>query len=161
MAVDLCCMGEISAPPPEAGEVEVLAQAALEALGRPEAELSVVLTDDATIQRLNRDYRGIDSPTDVLSFAQQEAVVPDQAVLGDLIISLTTAQRQADERGHLLSAEVRILLVHGLLHLFGHDHQTDEERGRMVEAEQALLAALPHGAEAPTNTGLVSREGDS
>ena len=132
------------------------AQAALMARDLSQAELSIVLTDDATIQQLNRDYRGIDKPTDVLSFAQQEAEGPASDVLGDLIISLQTAQRQADERGHSLATEVRILLVHGLLHLLGYDHETPQERAEMSQAEHALLSALPEGPEGPTTTGLVS-----
>ena len=156
MPVDLCCLGGIDAPPAEAGPILSDAEQALAARELADAELSVVLTDDVTIQQLNRDYRGLDTPTDVLSFAQQEADSPNAAVLGDLIISLQTAQRQADERGHSLATEVRILLVHGLLHLLGYDHQTDAERAEMASAEQALLLALPPGPEGPTSTGLVS-----
>ena len=132
------------------------AEAALEARDLSSAELSVVLTDDATIQQLHRDYRRMDQPTDVLSFEQQEAEGPSADVLGDLIISLQTAQRQADERGHSLATEVRILLVHGLLHLLGFDHTTDQQRAEMSLAETALLAALPEGPEGPKTTGLVS-----
>lgn len=156
MPVDLCCMGGIDQPPAEAGPVEADALAALVQRGLEDSELSVVLTDDETIQQLNRDYRGIDKPTDVLSFAQQEAEGPNLGILGDVIISLPTAQRQADERGHPLAVEVRILLVHGLLHLLGFDHEDDEERQEMAAAEQVLLAALPVGPQGPTTTGLVS-----
>jgi len=149
-------MGGIDQPPAEAGPVEADALAALVQRGLEDSELSVVLTDDETIQQLNRDYRGIDKPTDVLSFAQQEAEGPNLGILGDVIISLPTAQRQADERGHPLAVEVRILLVHGLLHLLGFDHEDDEERQEMAAAEQVLLAALPVGPQGPTTTGLVS-----
>jgi len=154
--VDLCCLGGITSPPEEAGPVQADAEAALAARDLAQGELSVVLTDDATIQQLNREYRGIDTPTDVLSFAQQEAEGPSGEVLGDVIISLPTAQRQADERGHSLAAEVRILMVHGLLHLLGYDHLTPVDSAKMAAAEQALLAALPPGPEGPTTTGLVS-----
>ncbi len=156
MPVDLCCLGAICEPPPEAGPVQADAEAALAVRDLQDMELSLVLTDDQTIQQLNRDYRGMDKPTDVLSFAQQEADGPASGVLGDLIISLETAQRQADERDHSLAAEVRILMVHGLLHLLGYDHIAPEERAQMAQAEQALLAALPPGPEGPTTTGLVS-----
>lgn len=159
MPVDVCCLGTIASPPPEAGSVQADAEAVLVIRDLGCAELSVVLTDDATIQQLNRDYRDLDVPTDVLSFAQQEADGPSTDVLGDLIISLQTAQRQADARGHSLASEVRILLVHGVLHLLGYDHQTPEQREEMAEAEQALLAALPPGPEGPTTTGLVSLGG--
>lgn len=155
MPVDLCCIGEVTAPPPEVGPVEADALAALAVRDLAEAELSLVLTDDATIRQLNRDYRGIDTPTDVLSFAQREAEGPFADILGDLIISLPTARRQARERGHSLAAEVRILMVHGLLHLLGYDHESAEQRTEMAAAEQALLAALPPGPEGPTTTGLV------
>jgi probable rRNA maturation factor len=156
MPVDLCCMGSFAEPPPEAGPVEAEAERALLALALPTAELSLVLTDDATIQQLNRDYRGKDTPTDVLSFAQQDVQGPTADVLGDLIISLPTAQRQADERGHSLAAEVRILMVHGLLHLLGHDHLEPEERAEMAQAETVLLTALQGGGEAPIARGLVT-----
>ena len=107
---------------------------------------------------LNRDFRQQDKPTDVLSFGQMEGepFVSPIPVLGDLVISLETAARQADERGHPLAAEVRILLVHGLMHLLGHDHLEDDERVDMAAAENELLAALPSQPEWPTNSGLVT-----
>ena len=143
-----------------AGDVEGLAEAALRVLEREDAELSILLTDDAHIRELNRDYRDKDSPTDVLSFGQDEGetfpgMVP---VLGDLVISLETTERQAQERGHPVAAEVRVLL-HGLLHLLGHDHIADDERAEMAAAEDALLAALPAMAEWPTTSGLIGRQG--
>ena len=144
-----------------AGDVAGLANAALAVLDRSEAELSILLTDDAQIHDLNRDYRDKDVPTDVLSFGQDEGeafpgMVP---VLGDLVISLQTAERQAIELGHSVAAEVRVLLVHGLLHLLGHDHMGDKERAEMAAAEDALLAALPEAAEWPTTSGLIGRQG--
>ena len=156
MAVDVSCLGAVCSLPPEVGPVQSDAQAALEAREVGGMELSIVLTDDTMIQQLNQEYRGIDSSTDVLSFGQQELAGPGPRVLGDLIISLQTAQRQADERGHALATEVRILLVHGLLHLLGYDHETPQERAEMAAAETALLAALPPGLEGSTTTGLVS-----
>ena len=144
----------------EAGDVEALATAALVCMDRADHELSVLLTNDAYIQELNRDYRDKDAATDVLSFAQMEGDVFVSAVpiLGDLVISLETAARQAVDCGHSLAAEVRILLVHGLLHLMGHDHLEDEERKKMARAEDDLLAALPSEPEWPTSTGLISRQ---
>ncbi len=120
-------------------------EALLAAVGRPDAELSVVLCGDGFIQPLNRDWRGKDGPTDVLSFAQQEgdAVLPGDTVLGDLVISVETAQRQAGELGHSLSAELSVLLVHGLLHLLGYDHETNaDDAARMRKEEQRLLELL-------------------
>jgi probable rRNA maturation factor len=126
------------------GPVEADAAAILAALGLDGAELSVVLCDDATIWPLNRDWRGKDRPTDVLAFAQREGVaVPggDQ-VLGDVVISVETARRQAAERGHSVGREVRVLLVHGICHLVGYDHEDDADAEVMEAKERELLAAL-------------------
>lgn len=91
--------------------------------------------DDASIRQLNRDFRGHDAPTDVLSFPSPQ---PDYA--GDIAISTETAGRQARARRHALDTELRILLLHGLLHLAGHDHETDQ--GEMRRREQALRRQL-------------------
>src|SRR5688572_12775303 len=90
-----------------------------------EAELSVVFCDDAFIQALNREYRGYDRPTDVLSFPQEPTPAGTE-LLGDVVISVETAQRQAREQGHALGHEVAWLLCHGVLHLLGYDDETDE-----------------------------------
>lgn len=103
-----------------------------------EAELSFVLCSDAHIQGLNQTWRGKDAPTDVLSFPQE-----DDDFLGDLVISLPTATRQAAERGTPLRDELRVLMVHGLLHLLGYDHETGEaDLAEMAEAEARLLRRL-------------------
>ncbi len=100
-------------------------------------ELSVLLTDDAGIAPLNRDYRGKDAPTDVLSFPQ------DGALLGDVVISVETAAHRVDPAaGWTLEDELVFLLVHGVLHLLGHDHHEPGERAVMEAAEQALWTAL-------------------
>jgi probable rRNA maturation factor len=101
----------------------------LEALGLTRAELSVMVCDDATIHGLNRAHRKKDRPTDVLAFALREGKVMPGAedLLGDVVISLDTARRQAREHGRSLWAEVTMLLAHGLLHLVGYDHRTDAE----------------------------------
>ena len=80
-------------------------------------QLSLTLCDDSFIHGLNRQWRGVDRPTDVLSFP-----LDDEVLLGDLVISVDTAQREATERGYALRDEIRVLLVHGLLHLLGYDH---------------------------------------
>lgn len=120
-----------------------------------ECELSVLLCADTTIHRLNAAHRGIDRPTDVLSFAMQEGegILADDTVLGDLVISVDTARRQALEHGHSLAQELRVLLVHGLLHLLGYDHETsDEDAAEMRAAEAKLLSRLgDHG------DGLIGR----
>ncbi|MCB9686971.1 MAG: rRNA maturation RNase YbeY [Alphaproteobacteria bacterium] len=123
-------------------------------VGLPRTELSVMLCDDATIAPLNEAWRGRDAPTDVLSFPQEEAERPGvfatpPMVLGDIVISTETAARQADEHGHDLETEVRVLLAHGLLHLVGHDHEDDEVLAAgMREEERRLLDALGIDAEA-------------
>ena len=161
MAVELTVEGTASGWDDVADSVQALAESALEALDKADHELSIVLTDDAHIQILNRDFRGKDAPTDVLSFGQLEGepFVTPVPHLGDLVISVETASRQAEERGHPLAAEVRILLVHGLMHLLGHDHMESDERVRMAEAEDTLLAALPAHPQWPTSSGLVSLQG--
>ncbi|MEM9862394.1 MAG: rRNA maturation RNase YbeY [Myxococcota bacterium] len=118
------------------------AAAMLQAVGRPDAELSVLLCDDARIHELNRDYRGKDQATDVLAFALGEGEhVIDVDLLGDVVISVPTARRQASEHGQSLAAEVRTLLAHGLLHLLGYDHQTRDEYRRMMARQHVLVAS--------------------
>ena len=123
------------------------AQRLLDHLGEAGSVLSVVVGGDAFIRPLNRDYRGKDVATDVLSFPQREGegARADDPVLGDLVISLETAARQALEHDHPVSHELRVLLVHGLLHLLGHDHLEAEEAARMAAAEGELLAVLGAG----------------
>ncbi len=114
----------------------------LEALGMPDAELSILLCDDATIHDLNRRHRRKNKPTDVLAFALREGKpVPGSKALGDVVISLDTAQRQAEELNRTLWEEVTFLLAHGLLHLLGFDHQTDAEERRMNARADMLMAA--------------------
>lgn len=110
-----------------------------------DAELSVALIGDAEMHALNRDWRGQDRPTDVLAFALREgedaAVHPD--VLGDVVISLDTAARQAAARGAALADEVRVLLAHGILHLLGYDHErSPADARRMFAKQRALLRRL-------------------
>ena len=158
MSVEISLEGTVDAWIQDAGNVESLAESALEAIGKSDHDLSIVLTDDEHIRFLNRDFRQKDSATDVLSFPQMddEPFVSPIPILGDLVISLETAARQAEERGHPLAAEVQILLVHGLMHLLGHDHLEDGDRADMAEAENELLAALPSPPEWPTSSGLVT-----
>lgn len=110
------------------------------------AELSVALVDDREIHRLNRAYRKKNKPTDVLAFAMEEGEATPRAkgvrrMLGDVIISIDTARRQADERGRSLLAEVTMLLAHGILHLIGYDHRDDEEERVMVDKTRELERA--------------------
>ncbi len=101
-------------------------------------QVDVLLTTDATVRRLNRDFRGKNKPTDVLSFPAPPAFADQHA--GDLAISLDTAARQAATYSHPLAAEVKILLLHGLLHLAGFDHETDQ--GEMATREALLRTEL-------------------
>ena len=124
-------------------QLKALAGKILKELGKPDAELSVVITDDGEIQALNREYRGIDRVTDVLSFSQVEGEGPVQEndLLGDVVISWEQAERQAGELGHGTSEELARLLVHGVLHLFGFKHVgcSEEEAERMRRMEDRLL----------------------
>ena len=100
-------------------------------------EVSVLLTSDEAIRTLNRKYRRKDKATDVLSFPAAEMV---ESTAGDLVISLETALMQAEERGHTLEMEIRVLLLHGLLHLAGYDHESDN--GTMHRKETRLRREL-------------------
>ena len=123
----------------------VLNNAATALAVEPSAEVSLVLADDAYIQELNCHYRGKDMPTDVLSFALNEGEEPEiiggpeENLLGDIIISLETAQRQAADYGHSLDRELAFLTVHGLLHLLGYDHENEEDRQAMRAEEERVL----------------------
>jgi probable rRNA maturation factor len=116
----------------------------LRELERSDAELSIALVDDATIAELNRTYRSKAGPTDVLSFSQLEGEHVELAgnLLGDVVISLETAARQARCAHRGLDSEVAKLLVHGILHLIGHDHERDDEARVMQQLERRLRRAI-------------------
>lgn len=120
---------------PRRRELARFLRQAMEATGL-DGEVSVLLTEDEAIRTLNRTYRRKDKATDVLSFPAAEAV----GIAGDLVISLETALRQAEERGHSLETEIRVLLLHGLLHLAGYDHEVDD--GAMHRKETRLRRQL-------------------
>ena len=124
--------------------IQLVAESILRVLNLTDVELSLVLCDDAFIHRLNKDYRGKDKATDVLSFAQREgdAAFADDPILGDVIISIDTAQRQSLGRGHDLFHEIKILLVHGILHLLGYDHEQDDEAEIMEAKERQVLSKI-------------------
>ena len=129
-----------------------------------EVELSLTFCDEATIQGLNREFRGVDAPTDVLSFPLGEGkpvILPPQAPrpLGDIVVCYPVAVRQAEAYGHSLERELAFLAVHGLLHLLGYDHDTPEAEARMMERTEAVLSAL--GIRRPTGSDLdTGTEGD-
>ena len=106
------------------------------------ATLTVLLTDDQQLRVLNRDYRGFDETTDVLSFTDGTELPEMGLYLGDIAISVPQAQRQADQQGHPLLDELRLLTVHGVLHLLGHDHAEPEEKERMWSAQEIVLNQL-------------------
>jgi probable rRNA maturation factor len=132
-------------PPFDARKLRARARRLLRLLGAEAQELSLLLTDDAEIAALNRDYRGKDRPTDVLSFSQHEGVhgALHPELLGDVVLSVPTALRQARRRRATLLDELTVLLVHGTLHLLGHDHVgVDRKIARRMFAEQRRLVAL-------------------
>jgi probable rRNA maturation factor len=117
----------------------------LRRVGLPDAELSVLFIGDRAMRTLNRHYRGQDKTTDVLSFSLREGRFPhiQPEMLGDIVISIPTAARQAREEGHTLIREIDRLLVHGFLHLLGHDHErSPQEARRMKRKDQLLLKRI-------------------
>jgi probable rRNA maturation factor len=120
------------------------AQSTLDADGRVSAELTVVISDDAVLQELNRIYLDIDAPTDVLSFGGESpgfVTSPDTGdYLGDVVISYPRAEAQAI--GHTVSAELTLLVVHGVLHLLGHDHGMPDEQKAMWQQQALVLQRL-------------------
>lgn len=112
-----------------------------------DAEVSILLTDDAQIAELNKEYRDVDGPTDVLSFSQTEGedeFIPgvEENLLGDIVISVETAKRQAEEQGKSVDEEIDMLLVHGVLHLLGYDHAEEDEERVMFAKQQEILKGL-------------------
>lgn len=114
----------------------------------PPYEMSLVFTDSETVQRLNRDYRDVDEPTDVLAFymlpqhgADADFVSPPDDIthLGEVIISYPKAEEQAKEQGHSTEQELTLLIIHGILHLLGYDHEKPEEEAKMKAREKELL----------------------
>lgn len=134
--------------------VQKVIEKAAELEGIEEGEVAVTLTDDQQIHELNRLYRDVDRPTDVLSFAMNEAGdddldiiydedeedIPD--MLGDIIISIPRAIEQAKEYGHSFERELGFLAAHGFLHLIGYDHSTEEEEKQMFSKQELVLESL-------------------
>lgn len=136
-------------------KLEQLLQLAGEAEGITDGDVSLTFTNDEEIRQLNLEYRGIDRPTDVLSFAMQEDGVeeldiifevdsedehdPISGMLGDIIISVDTALAQSEEYSHSLEREIGFLFVHGFLHLIGYDHQDELSEAEMTAKQEAIL----------------------
>ena len=128
--------------------LERSAGAILVAVGEPSAELSILFVGDQRMRGLNRRYRGKDRTTDVLAFAMREGSAPHasrhiSAMLGDVVIAVPEAARQAQQGSRSLDEELMVLLIHGILHLCGYDHERSEkEARRMRRREQMILQAL-------------------
>ena len=139
--------------------VRELCDRMLAALDLEDAELSVLLVDDLRIQSLNREHREMDKPTDVLAFPQDESPPAGAPrLLGDIVISLETALRQARSRKRTLLPEVRFLLAHGLLHLLGFDHANPRDKRRMDAATRRLVRRVtPAQPRAKTRTNRPPR----
>ena len=111
--------------------------------GDMDVDITIILTDNPQIQELNKQYRGIDAPTDVLSFPSGDTD-PDsnRLYLGDVVISYPRAQAQAEAGGHPVEAELQLLVVHGVLHLSGYDHVEEQGKSRMSAAQTEILVLL-------------------
>jgi len=129
-------------------EIRRWAEAIMRAEGLTELpDMAVVITDDESIQALNRDFRGLDEPTDVLAFGEEKpgpfVLAPGEpAYLGDIVISLERAEAQAQERHVPVKTELQLLLVHGILHLLGYDHHTEAAQRQMWARQDAILEML-------------------
>jgi len=140
-------------------DVERRARAMLDAVQMRDFELSIVLTGDDQIKKLNRIYREKNRPTDVLAFSQREGEFVHGAgrLLGDVVLSVPTARRQAEARGRDLVSELTMLLAHGHLHLLGWDHETAEKDRRMRRETDRLCAAADAAVLAPRPQQAVRR----
>ena len=136
---------EVEAPEGSDEILETAISITLEQHAVPSVSLTLLLTDNTNMQRLNRDFRGMDKPTDVLSFPAGDLLPGTQEAipyLGDIAISLPVAKNQAHVSGHTLIAELQLLAVHGVLHLLGYEHMLPEEKERMWSAQEQILNLL-------------------
>jgi len=145
---------EIYAAEVDAADLGRTITATLLAEERLEGEVTLLVTSDEEVAAYNQQYRGVEGPTDVLSFAAQEPTpgfvsAPEMACyLGDIVIALPFTRRQAAALGRPLAHELRLLAVHGTLHLLGYDHAEPEEEAAMWARQDAILAGLADGAPA-------------
>jgi probable rRNA maturation factor len=143
VALDVLVQSPLWDKEPDAAEtVERAIAAAAAEIAAPPSEVAVMLTDDETIRALNRDWRKIDKPTNVLSFPAPRT--PDIGVphLGDIVVAYETLAREAADEGKLFSQHLAHLTVHGFLHLMGYDHQSDSDADAMERLETTILARL-------------------
>jgi probable rRNA maturation factor len=125
-------------------KIRTIAGLILKALGREREALSLLFVNDRAIRKINREFRQIDSPTDVLSFPLGDhSPHPEMKLLGDIVISVETAQKQARSLGHSLEREITFLLIHGILHLLGWDHErSPQEAKKMYQKQREILNRL-------------------
>ena len=128
--------------PEASATVERAIHAAAEAVDAPPGEVVVMLTDDETIRALNRDWRKIDKPTNVLSFPAVKTPGIEPIMLGDIVIAYETLQRECSEEDRVFLHHLAHLAVHGFLHLMGYDHQDDSDAEAMEQLESSILARL-------------------
>jgi probable rRNA maturation factor len=154
------CTVEVQIDPSLIGRVDAgwIAGVVREALSQEEtpgadSELTIVITDDESIQALNRRYRGVDSPTDVLSFggeAEGFVEAPGRPLYwGDVVISYPRAEAQATEQGHSIDQELALLVIHGVLHLLGYDHGDSDEEAIMWACQGRILSRVTEGLAPP------------
>ena len=125
-------------------KIRKTAQALLNALGSPDGELSIVIADDPQIQALNHQYLNRPGPTNVIAFPMRDGKFPDinPNMLGDVVISVDTAAREAKDLGIDFEERFNFLLIHGILHLFGYDHETNKKNERKMEKKSEELYGL-------------------
>jgi probable rRNA maturation factor len=141
--VDIQIGSDLWAAQPHAEQIVRDAIAAAATLAPAVGEISIVLTDDATIQALNREWRGIDKPTNVLSFpATQTNAGPGHKMLGDIVIAYETLAQECADEDRLFPHHLAHLTVHGFLHLIGYDHQTDSDADAMEALESKIMGAM-------------------
>ena len=130
-------------------KIRTKARVILDALGSPEAELSILLVDDAAIAQLNRQYLSRSGPTNVIAFPMREGEFADVSpqLLGDVVISVDTAKREGNAAGIALAVRLDELLVHGILHLFGYDHEKNNADARVMAEKSAALMELIRTAD--------------
>ena len=126
-------------------DINKIIGAVMKNLGCLNKEVSILLTDDADIRKLNQKFRNIDQATDVLSFPQdvdEDPIIPEEIILGDIAVSLDTAQAQAKEHGLTFEEEIILLLIHGILHLLGYDHEISEQEDERMRIKTRELFSL-------------------
>lgn len=140
--------------PVDAAEFQSQIGKVLEKLSETECELSLLLTDDVEIQELNRTYRDLDKATDVLSFPQDEDAVNEngEALLGDVVISVETAARQAEEHHLSFNEELILLAIHGILHLLGYDHERSPQDARIMQDKTQVVFETLFPGRSPSGT---------